>query len=401
MVIGRFCQPLKSKTRLKTLKLKYVTLSIRILLFLLLVVEGVESHPGPSRGDRGSRGGRGGENAARGFGAPRGRGSRSNDYFANFPPLGRQERPDTDSAGLRRSQRLQGQPAFDRQPLISSWLTGSQAQGPSDSLNPASQNYAYTHSDSETEQDNVSNADENVEVNEINVTNILLEIRKDVKSMNKKFGKMEKTVKGLKRDNALLKQQNEGLSKQVSELSVSVARLEARTAETEKKNEHLEAQSRRENLKFYGLNDEQGETWEQSEVKVREYLTQELNMNVSDMGIERAHRLPSRSSPRPIIVKFSHFKDKDLVLKKYRQRRTERQEANAAENPEGNENSTPTVRVSEDFPKRVTEARAKLYPFLKQCYENESEAYLRYDKLVVDGQSYVYDYDLGRPVPSK
>lgn len=110
------------------------------------------------------------------------------------------------------------------------------------------------------------------------MTNILLEIRNDVKSMNKKFGKMEKKVKGLKRDNALLKQQNEDLSKQVSAFSVSVARLEARMAETEKKNEHLEAQSRRENLKFYGINDEQGESWEQSEAKVREYLTRELNI---------------------------------------------------------------------------------------------------------------------------
>ena len=61
-----------------------MTLSIHILFFLLLVVVGVESHPGPTRGDRG---GRGGENAARGFDDPRGRGSRSrsNDYFSNYP----------------------------------------------------------------------------------------------------------------------------------------------------------------------------------------------------------------------------------------------------------------------------------------------------------------------------
>ena len=127
-------------------------------------------------------------------------------------------------------------------------------------------------------------------------------------------------------------------------------------------------------------------------------------MNVSDIGIERAHRLPSRSSPRPIIMKFSSFKDTDLVLKMYRQCRTERQEASAAdignENPEGNKNSTPTVRVSEDFLKRVTGFRASLFPFLKQCYENEMDAYLRYDRLIVDEQSYVYDYDLGRPVPA-
>ena len=169
-----------------------MTLSIRILLFLLLVVEGVESHPGPHRGDRG---GRGCENAARGFGAPRGRGwrSRSNDYFANFPPLGGPGRHDTDPASLQRSQRLQDQSSLNRQPSISSWFTSSQAQAQRDSMHSASQNsnvprYPDTNTDSETEPDNVSYAGgENFDVNDINMTNILLEIRTDVKSMNNTF----------------------------------------------------------------------------------------------------------------------------------------------------------------------------------------------------------------------
>ena len=77
---------MKSKTRLDTLKcnVKSLTLAIRLLLFFLLVVEGIEVNPGPARG-RGATGGRG---AARGTGAPRGRGSR--DYFANLDNLSQQ-----------------------------------------------------------------------------------------------------------------------------------------------------------------------------------------------------------------------------------------------------------------------------------------------------------------------
>ena len=81
---------------------------------------------------------------------------------------------------------------------------------------------------------------------------------------------------------------------QVSELSKSVSRLEVRTTETERKNEQLEAQSRRNNLKFptlHGIKEDRGETWEQSEM--REYLSTELNIDVRDMKIERAHRLPN------------------------------------------------------------------------------------------------------------
>ena len=173
-----------------------MTLSIRILLFLLLVVEGVESHPGPHRGDRG---GHGCKNAAQVVGAPRGRGwrSRSNDYFANSLPLGGPGRHDTDPASLRRSQKLQNQSSLNRQLSISSWLTSSQAQAQRDSMHSASHNsnvprYLDTNTDSETEPDNVSNAGGECDVNDINMTNILLEIRTDVKSMNNTFGKMKK-----------------------------------------------------------------------------------------------------------------------------------------------------------------------------------------------------------------
>ena len=67
-------------------------------------------------------------------------------------------------------------------------------------------------------------------------------------------------------------------------------------------------------------------------------------------------------------VKFSHFKDKDHVLKMYREIRKERSEAAdglQAENAEdGDDNVGNPVRVSEDFPQKVTKACTKLFPFL-------------------------------------
>ena len=48
---------------------------------------------------------------------------------------------------------------------------------------------------------------------------------------------------------------------------------------------------------------------------MHKYLSStELNKDVRDMKIETAHRVPSRSSPRPFIVKLSLFKDRELVL---------------------------------------------------------------------------------------
>ncbi|MEW8107368.1 MAG: hypothetical protein AB2801_20365, partial [Candidatus Thiodiazotropha endolucinida] len=240
------------------------------------------------------------------------------------------------------------------------------------------------------------------------MTDLLLEIRRDVKQMNKKFDGMERTVKDLKKDNQHLKQQNERLSKQVYELSNSVTKLEARAKESEKKNEQLEAQSRRDNLKFYGIEEDPKETWEQTETKLRTYLSDELQIDESSIKIERAHRLSSKASPRPIIAKFSFFKDKESILKTYRQKRKDRVNTETTEatgntnNVDENEDSTmrnKPIRVSEDFPERVKNARMKLYPFLRSCHEKGTQAFLRYDTLVVDGQPYVYDYDSGRPVP--
>ena len=261
-------------------------------------------------------------------------------------------------------------------------------------------------SDHESENDLFRNDNAELDSNP-NTTAILLEIRKDVKHMNKKFDNLDKKVKELKLDNIQLKQQNETLSNQVVDLTTTVISLETRVIETEKKNEQLEAQSRRENLKFYGMNEDEDETWDQSETKIRDYLSTELNMDEARIKIERAHRLPGKSKPRPIIVKFSHFKDKDAVLRKYRVKRREQQEANDGQNAQGGdtegggETETNPVRISEDFPKRVTKARTNLFPFLKKCHENEQDAYLRFDTLVVDGQPYVYDEARGRPVPVK
>ena len=74
----------------------------------------------------------------------------------------------------------------------------------------------------------------NIDSSNPNTTAILLEIRKDVKHMNKKFDNLDKKVKELKLDNMQLKQQNEILSNQVTPLTTSVISLETRVLETEK-----------------------------------------------------------------------------------------------------------------------------------------------------------------------
>ena len=165
--------------------------------------------------------------------------------------------------------------------------------------------------------------------------------------MNRKFDSLDKKVKNLRNDNKVLKKQNTKLVDQVSELTSTVVNLETRVKEAEKKNENLEAQSRRDNLKFYGIEDDRRETWEQTELKTRNYLTTQLDINESNIQIERTHRLPSRSNPRPVIVKFSHLKDKERVLKAYRDKRKNQQIVPNAGEPDiegGDRNKRPDLQ---------------------------------------------------------
>ena len=61
--IGSFSQPFKTKSRLETLKWKSVSLALRLVLFFLLVAEGIEANPGPGSRGRGGNGGRGNRGA--------------------------------------------------------------------------------------------------------------------------------------------------------------------------------------------------------------------------------------------------------------------------------------------------------------------------------------------------
>ena len=85
---------------------------------------------------------------------------------------------------------------------------------------------------------------------------------------------------------------------------------------SEEKRESLEAQSRRKNLSFYGMAVERDDSWEGTENMIRDYINKVLEIDQSTMSIERAHRIQSLEKPRPVIVKFSFYKDKERILKK-------------------------------------------------------------------------------------
>ncbi|MES9884418.1 MAG: hypothetical protein ABW185_26525 [Sedimenticola sp.] len=351
-------------------------------MFFLLVAQCVEVNPGPmDSSSRGAAGGRG--VTSRGAGRNANRGSRNS--------LGARTQPGNDTYAeavrsppvTRNSQRLTNNRG---QHDIATWLnTADNVQSDRSRQPPAHGNDSIVSDAASTVFDlNIDDGSFNA-TSRVDTTSLLLEIRRDVKTMNCKFDTLEKSVNDLKLDNTLLRQQNAVLTEKVETLSHNVEDVQKASLEHERKTEKLEAQSRRENLKFHGIAEDRDESCEE---KVRHYLS-DIGVDETSISIDRAHRLPGRSTPRPIIVKFPLYKDRETVFKSFKQHRR---------NPDNASGAASGIRVTEDFPARVIKHRTGLYPFMKEKLDANCTAFLRYDKLVVDGVTYIYDEETRSPV---
>lgn len=138
--------------------------------------------------------------------------------------------------------------------------------------------------------------------------------------------------------------------------------------------EYLENQSRRNNLLLYNIPDVPGESWKQSEEKAINFCETRLGVCLSPQAIERAHRIgPYRgneANPRPVIIKFNSYKDRELILSK----------APALKGT--------IFRLSEDLSPDTRAARKALISFAKN---QGSEFKLRHDKLFIGRSQYRFD----------
>ncbi|XP_070554706.1 uncharacterized protein [Ptychodera flava] len=108
--------------------------------------------------------------------------------------------------------------------------------------------------------------------------------------------------------------------------------------------------------------------------KVRSLISEKLGIDGQCIEFDRVHRLASaRSRPQPIIAKFN----------RYQQRKQVYEAAKVLKDTE--------FKVTEDFTKRVRDIRRKLGHHLAAARAEGKRAFLSYDKLKIDGTTYIYD----------
>ena len=205
----------------------------------------------------------------------------------------------------------------------------------------------------------------------------LLDVITKMEALNEKVNKNEERVKRVEekakedRDEMqLLRERNEHLVERVG-------KLEARLVGQEEKGVDLEARSRRKNLLFHGLKEEEGEDkdWDKSKQIALDFIKNTCKIQ-STVVIERAHRIGrprdqgARSArPRPLIVAFHDYNDR-MTVKKAK-----------AQLPFGGE-----VGISEDLPRAVREARRRLHPELERRKAGGDEVWIQFPaRLYVNG----------------
>ena len=131
-----------------------------------------------------------------------------------------------------------------------------------------------------------------------------------------------------------------------------------------------EDRDRRNNLRFENVPEpEQFESWEECEQKVKETI-RILGIPADSIKIERAHRVGNRRIPgrkRVILAKFSNYKDKDAVLKAYRQKKHwEKRE----------------TYINEDFSDFTMNIRKRLFAEAKELRSKGEYAKVVYNRII-------------------
>ena len=132
-----------------------------------------------------------------------------------------------------------------------------------------------------------------------------------------------------------------------------------------------EDRSRRNNIRVDGIEEDENETWENTENKLKSFLYDELEIT-DELYIEKAHRVARRegvkfnssNTPRTIVAKVLDYKEKeDVMRRRYKLKET-------------------TYLVREDFSKETVEIRKKLCDQVKTLREDGKCAVIKYDKIV-------------------
>ena len=136
----------------------------------------------------------------------------------------------------------------------------------------------------------------------------------------------------------------------------------------------IEDRDRRKNLIIWNLKEDGKENPRDI---AQGFFREMLSVDIDKMDFERVHRLHTRTSPRPMIVRFERYAIREEIWKR---RHDNAQKLKTSE-----------YRLSEDFSYETRKARGKLRPIAEKAWSEGKPAYLKVDKLFIGNDIHEYD----------
>ena len=143
--------------------------------------------------------------------------------------------------------------------------------------------------------------------------NEVRETKRDIERVSDKVGEIERSLE------FQIKTVADNEEKHLAHLSKVKAEIEVKLQDLNRKLLIMEKQDRKYNLLFYGFAEE--ERGENLFDKMRTVFVEDLGIDqqkVENMYFAHGHRMPAegQEGPRPLIMRFSSYEDRELVLSK-------------------------------------------------------------------------------------
>ena len=165
---------------------------------------------------------------------------------------------------------------------------------------------------------------------------LLQDVTEDIKSIRKDITDLQASLQFTQAKFEESNQKMEQIGATLSMHSENSNDINKQADQVDDQLEYLDNQSRRNNVRITGIPEDKDveQSWDDTEKVVKQSIKDKLSIN-EDFEIERCHRVNSRrrrsndragqpEEPRPIVAKFSKWKEKEIVLKKAREMKPQR-----------------------------------------------------------------------------
>ena len=152
----------------------------------------------------------------------------------------------------------------------------------------------------------------------------ITKIESNIKDLDTKVKDVEKSVSFIDSEYENQKRDLKENKEHIETLKQALSKTKHQNEEIQDKFLDLESRSMRENLIFYGIQEPTTNNGtlqpENCDSLVKQFITEHLHTDGNNIVLDRAHRLggPKSRKPRPIVVKFHKYSDReDVRLKSY------------------------------------------------------------------------------------